>query len=270
MLAPCSTNSFCTGRPEATGCQELEFMADACLPEVPLIISIRAASSSDFGTWLQNTAQVLLAYPAVALGPWRWAGHLCAQFSSPLLLGPWAGGDDPQVRWPPDAASPPSDRRSVRGSDGGARVWPPAIRHPVAGVRGHRSGLAFTFALPARNVTVRRARPGERNIASPAFAMDSVSYNLGRAVAPPISVASRHHPRLRLGVRSQLLFVPRLRRSARAGGQAPHRRNEGEPSPSSRMGSSVARQDWRIEVLLLMVAAVTVADDPSAGAGTRR
>jgi hypothetical protein len=45
--------------------------------------------TSDFGTWLQNTAQVLLAYRlthsvlAVRL-------VTCAQFSSPLVLSPWA------------------------------------------------------------------------------------------------------------------------------------------------------------------------------------
>ena len=45
---------------------------------------------SDFGTWVQNTAQVLLAYHlthsvlTVAL-------VTCAQFSSPLVLGPWSG-----------------------------------------------------------------------------------------------------------------------------------------------------------------------------------
>ena len=46
--------------------------------------------TSDFGTWLQNTAQVLLAYRlshSVAV-----VGLVsCAQFSSPLVLGPWAG-----------------------------------------------------------------------------------------------------------------------------------------------------------------------------------
>ena len=43
------------------------------------------------------------------------------------------------------------------------------------------SGMAFTFALPARNVTVRRLVSEEKTAA--AFAMDSVSYNLGRAAA---------------------------------------------------------------------------------------
>ena len=44
------------------------------------------------------------------------------------------------------------------------------------------TGLAFTFALPARNVTVQRLVPPDK--LKPAYAMDSVSYNLGRAVAP--------------------------------------------------------------------------------------
>ena len=46
--------------------------------------------ASDFGTWIQNTAQVLLAYKlahsALAVGL-----VTCAQFASPLVLGPWAG-----------------------------------------------------------------------------------------------------------------------------------------------------------------------------------
>src|SRR5919204_3354325 len=44
----------------------------------------------DFGTWLQNTAQVLLAYrlshSVLTVGL-----VTCAQFSTPLVLGPWAG-----------------------------------------------------------------------------------------------------------------------------------------------------------------------------------
>jgi MFS family permease len=46
--------------------------------------------TSDFGTWLQNTAQVLLAYrlshSVLVVGL-----VTCAQFTSPLVLGPWAG-----------------------------------------------------------------------------------------------------------------------------------------------------------------------------------
>ena len=49
------------------------------------------------------------------------------------------------------------------------------------------SGFCLTFALPARNVTVRRLAADDE--VRPAFAMDSVSYNLGRAIAPLMSVA---------------------------------------------------------------------------------
>ena len=43
---------------------------------------------SNFGTWLQNTAQVVLAYQLTHSV--FWVGVVtCAQFTSPLLLGPW-------------------------------------------------------------------------------------------------------------------------------------------------------------------------------------
>src|SRR5215469_3388514 len=45
---------------------------------------------SDLGTWLQNTAQVLLAYQ-LAHSVFAVGLVTCAQFSSPLVLGPWAG-----------------------------------------------------------------------------------------------------------------------------------------------------------------------------------
>ena len=48
------------------------------------------------------------------------------------------------------------------------------------------TGLAFTFALPARNVTVQRLVQADK--LKPAFAMDSVSYNVGRAVAPLVTM----------------------------------------------------------------------------------
>ena len=47
--------------------------------------------TSDFlGTWLQNTAQVLLAYK-LANSVFDVGLVTAAQFTGPLLLGPWAG-----------------------------------------------------------------------------------------------------------------------------------------------------------------------------------
>jgi hypothetical protein len=45
---------------------------------------------SDFGTWMQNSAQVLLAYQ-LAHSVLIVGLVTFAQFTSPLLLGPWAG-----------------------------------------------------------------------------------------------------------------------------------------------------------------------------------
>jgi hypothetical protein len=90
--------------------------------------------------------------------------------------------------------------------------------------------------------------------------MDSVSYNLGRAIAPPVSVLLV----LTLGFgwafaansASFLVFAVCL---VLAGHGQPVEKREGS---QLRDGLRVSLQDWRIGVLLLMVAAVTVADDP--------
>jgi hypothetical protein len=122
------------------------------------------------------------------------------------------------------------------------------------------SGLAFTVALPARHVTVRRLAGGDEVQARAAFVMDSVSYNLGRAIAPLLSIAVVHW----LGYGwafagnafSFVFFTVILWRTGRFG--------TAERRQRSRVmdGFRIAAADGRIWVLLLMVAAVTVADDP--------
>ena len=142
------------------------------------------SATSDFGTWLQNTAQVLLAYrlshSVLVVGL-----VTCAQFSSPLVLGPWAGVMTDRF----------GGRRILIATQLAAAACAALMAAlAFAGLMHTRwlgcgaiaSGLVFTLALPARNVTVRRPVPAEDIRA--AFAMDSVSYNLGRAIAPPVSV----------------------------------------------------------------------------------
>lgn len=212
--------------------------------------------TSDFGTWLQNTAQVLLAYrlshSVLIVGL-----VTCAQFSSPLVLGPWAGVMTDRF----------GGRRILLATQVTAAVF--AGLMAALAFTGHMhtrwlgcgaigSGLAFTFALPARNVTVRRLVP-EEDI-RPAFAMDSVSYNLGRAVAPPISVILVNS----LGFgwafaansASFLVFACCLLLAGR--GRPAEKRERSQLKD----GFRASVHDWRIGVLLLMVASVTVADDP--------
>ena len=217
--------------------------------------------SSDFGTWLQNTAQVLLAYrlshSVLVVGM-----VTCAQFSSPLLLGPLAGvatqrfGGRRILLITQLVAAGFAGLMTALVVAGPINAW-------WLGLGAIASGLAFTFTLPARNVTVRRLAPAEE--IEPAFAMDSVSYNLGRAVAPPVSVALV----MTLGFGwafganavSFLVFALCLALAGR-GSTGPAVDYGKRERSRLKDGFVIARHDWQIAVPLLMVAAVTVADDP--------
>ena len=213
--------------------------------------------TSDFGTWLQNSAQVLLAYQlahsVLAVGLVTFA-----QFTSPLVLGPWAGV----------AADKFGSRRTLLGT----QLVSAGVAATLAGldfagllnawvlVAGAIiSGLAFTFALPARNVTVQQLVKADK--LKPAYAMDSVSYNLGRALAPVLTIGMDI-----LGISFAWAFaanaVSFIAFSAIL--RLVNMRAEAEPERRSRVrdGFRIARHDNRILVLLLMVAAVTIADDP--------
>ncbi len=211
--------------------------------------------TSDLGTWLQNTAQVLLAY-RLANSAFDVGLVTCAQFTSPLVLGPWAGVM--------------ADRFGGRRTLLGTQVVSALVAFALAAMEfAHAlsewslvagalaSGLAFTFALPARNVTVRRLVRAEQT--RPAYVMDAVSYNLGRAVGPPLTVlllAPDHFgwAFAANGVSFTVFTIALL--LARPG--------EAEPEVRSRVrdGFVIARRERTILLLLLMVAAVTVADDP--------
>lgn len=215
--------------------------------------------TSDLGTWLQNTAQVLLAYQ-LAHSVFAVGLVTCAQFSSPLVLGPWAGVM--------------ADRFGGRRTLLGTQIAAAMITATLAGLQfadslseaglvtgAILSGLAFTFALPARNVTVRRLVGDDDAVAvRAAFVMDAVSYNLGRAIAPLLSIAVVHW--LGYGwafagnAASFVVFTLILWRAGRFG--TPERRQRSRITD----GFRIAMGDGRIMVLLLMVAAVTVADDP--------
>ena len=180
----------------------------------------------------------------------------CAQFSSRLVLGPWAGVM--------------ADRFGGRRTLLGTQVLSALIAAMLASLQftGHLdevglisgailSGLAF--ALPARNVTVRRLVDDDEDRVRAAFVMDAVSYNLGRAVAPLLSIGVVHWFGYGWAFTgnavSFVVLTLILWRAGRFGEELRQR---------SRImdGFRIARRERRILVLLLMVAAVTVADDP--------
>ena len=212
--------------------------------------------TSDFGTWLQNTAQVVLAYQ-LAHSVLDVGLVTFAQFTSPLVLGPFAG----------IAADKYGGRRTLLGTqvvgsgDRGADRFDFAglLKVSILVIGAIIGGLAFTFALPARNVTVQRLVPADR--LKPAYAMDTVSYNLGRALAPlltmTIGLAGVNFAwAFAANSASFIAFSMILCRTSMQGEAKPKRRSKVKD------GFRIARQDGRIQILLLMVAAVTFADDP--------
>jgi MFS family permease len=186
----------------------------------------------------------------------------CAQFSSPLLLGPWAGVVTDKFGGRRTLLATQLTAAAFAGSMA-ALLFIGPINKWWLGCGAVASGLAFTFALPARNVTVRRLVPQED--VEPAFAMDSVSYNLGRAVAPPVSIflvtTLGFGWAFAANAASFLVFAGCL---GLAGKGNPSNEPEPELSKKSELkdGFIAAWTNWEIAVLLLMVAAVTMADDP--------
>jgi MFS family permease len=212
---------------------------------------------SDFGTWLQSTAQVLLAYQ-LAHSVLTVGLVTFAQFTSPLMLGPWAGVLTDKF----------GGRRTLLGT----QITSAVVAATLAGLDfggvlnewvlidgAIVGGLAFTFALPARNVTVQRLVPPDKLKA--AYGMDTVSYNLGRALAPLLTITIglagiNFAWAFAVNAMSFVAFSVILWRV--------HLDRAAEPERRSRVreGFLIAYRDRRIMILLLMVAAVTIADDP--------
>jgi MFS family permease len=212
--------------------------------------------TSNLGTWLQNTAQVLLVYKLThsvfAVGT-----VTCVQFSGSLLLGPYA--------------AVLADRVGSRYLLIGTQFFSAAAAAVLAVLQfsglltedrlilgALAIGLAFTFALPVQTAMVSRLIPEADTEA--AMAMNSVSYNAGRALAPVICVAvltamgfgwAFALNAISFGIFATALFVVR----PRIVGKLPERTRV-------RDGIRTACSHPRIILLLAMVASVTVADDP--------
>ena len=211
---------------------------------------------SNFGTWLQNGAQVVLAFQlthSVA-----WVGILAgAQFLFPLVLGPWAISVVQRLgNWHTLVFA------QYLSMSISATLTVLQFCHLLS-IRGLAigalaMGFCFTFALPAQSVTVPSlVSPTETKRA---LALDSVSYNLGRALAPIFSVALfltvGFSWIFALNAASFAFFAAVLLRLKRHDARAEIHR------PSAGNGFRMAWHDRRILILLLMVAAVTVASDP--------
>ena len=214
--------------------------------------------TSNLGTWMQTTAQVVLTYQLThsvfAVGV-----VTSAQFAGSLFLGPWAAV----------VASRMGGRRMLiitqLASAGVATCLALLERAGALGENGLIagalvSGLLFTFALPVQTALVPRLVPVNQRDAEAAMAMNSVSYNAGRALAPALCVlviaTIGFKWAFAINAASFLVYAVMLKRVRPRGADRPAR------LVSFIDGGRVARKAPRILLLLALVAAVTLADDP--------
>lgn len=214
--------------------------------------------ASNLGTWMQNTAQVLLVYKLTdsvfAVGV-----VTCAQFSGFLLLGPWAAVVARRVG---------GKRTLIAAQLASAGIAGYMAVLQMMGMLGERAiiagaaglGLIFTFTLPIQTELVPRLVPGTPASTAAAMAMNSVSYNVGRAVAPVLCILvvitdgfAWAFAANAISFLVYMAFLLAIR--PRPASHIPRR-------VRARDGVLVAFRQPRVLLLLAMVAAVTLADDP--------
>jgi MFS family permease len=210
---------------------------------------------SNLGTWLQNTAQVLLVYK-LTHSVFDIGLVSCAQFSGSLVLGPTAA-------WVADRLG---GRRLLIGTQlvsaavaGGLAALQAAgrLNEPLLVLGALGLGVAFTFALPIQTALLPRlVKAGDTDAA---MTMNSLSYNAGRLAAPALCVAVilsiGYSWAFTLNALSFVIFAVTLATSRL------HAPRSSKPA-RVRDGLAIAVWNRRILLLLAMVAAVTLADDP--------
>jgi MFS family permease len=246
---------------------------------------------SNLGTWLQSTAQVLIAYQ-ITRSVFTVGLIASAQFAGMIVVSPWA----PVL----------ADRFSPRVVLGGTQCFSALIAILMAGLHfagmlgvgwllagALGLGLAFSLALPVQTALV----PGlvRDEDAADAVKMNSVSYNVGRAVAPavcvPVIIFIGPDLIFALNAISFIIFVMILRHLPRIADERPLRRASTDmlnrlwgaiaprcspsrtaapargaldipPRARVRDGMIAALQRRRLLLLMAIVMAVTLADDP--------
>ncbi len=240
---------------------------------------------SNLGTWLQSTAQVLIAYQ-VTRSVFMVGVIASAQFAG-MVVSPWA----PVLagRFSPRAVL--VGTQSLSALIAGMMTWRYhdgllGVHTLLAGAFG--LGFAYALALPVQTALVP-ALVAEEDAAD-AVKMNSVSYNAGRALAPalcvPVIIFIGPDLIFAINAISFMIFVLILRRLKRIANdtslrqtfagvlRASLRRTRNQASgtfakatamrPRARVrdGLLAALERRRRLLLLAIVAAVTLADDP--------
>lgn len=213
---------------------------------------------SNWGTWLQNTAQLLLAYKfshsVLTVGL-----VTCAQFSTPLIFGPWAGVVAARIGVRRTLIIAQVTSAAIT-ADMAFLELTSSLSQPLLFIGAFLLGSMFTFALPAQAALIPTLIPEDTADSKAAVTMNSVAYNAGRMVAPACTVlivlAAGFWCIFALNAITFAIFTEILMKIRVLSAPLSLSRSR------VRDGLSVALSDMRITILLLMVAAVTLAEDP--------
>jgi MFS family permease len=212
---------------------------------------------SNCGTWFQNIALSLLVYRLTRSALWVGVANF-AQFAGVVLLAPWAGSAADRV-----------DRRrlilwtqiAAAGVSGVLAVAVAARYTALPIVLGLALLLGFTtaFATPALQAIIPNLVP--REDLGAAVAMNSVTFNLARAIGPVagalvvarLGIASA----IAINALSYLVFAAALL-------FVHPRESEERAAQRARLRDSIrmVAHDRRLALLLTVVAAVSLALDP--------
>lgn len=212
---------------------------------------------SNCGTWFQNIAQAILVYRLT--GSTFVVGVVnFAQFISVFVLTPWAGS----------AADRFDRRRLIIGTQAAAAAVTALLAvlqgtglasTPVVVALALANGATFALAVPAIQAMVPDLVTPEQMPS--ALAMSSVTFNLARAIGPPvgavvvaqwgIGVAFGLNSLSYLGLIAGLLAVT-PRQAPRVSG----------PPPRWRESLRMVRDDHALLSLLVVVAAISITQDP--------
>jgi predicted MFS family arabinose efflux permease len=135
---------------------------------------------SNLGTWLQNTAQLLVAFQ-LTHSAFDVGVIASLQFSGFLTVGPWAGSVADKLGRKKVLVTSQLASAAVAGGLAGLEASGHLTKVDL-GAGALIMGLAMTFALPVQTSMLSALAP-ERDKKA-ALTMNSVSYNAGRALAP--------------------------------------------------------------------------------------
>ncbi|HEY0778280.1 MAG TPA: MFS transporter [Gemmatirosa sp.] len=213
---------------------------------------------SNCGTWFQNIALALLVFRLTHSSFWVGAVNF-AQFAGVLLLAPWAGS----------AADRFDRRRLIVTTQVVATAASAALALAVAAGRGSLAvvlglalllGLTTAFATPALQAVVPALVP--REDLGAAIAMNSVTFNLARAVGPVAgaAVVARFGIPWAIGLNA-LSFLALAGAVLVVRAATPPAAGKG-PRPTLRDSLRRVRGDPKLVALLLTIAAVSISLDP--------